>query len=156
MYISLSLLGNGYVNILTRQRRIFTGIIFYAVRVISKESRRLVLPRTSCNITLSCTIMVERALQSGDPTIELQPEGCCSKSHFPLFSSLPSGIFRVTTLPTDHLLLLATTPCSVRHSHNYIIRKASSTKKDQKISLHVCFLNLPSCLFSLGVSTRIF
>jgi hypothetical protein len=26
------------------------GVVFYAVRVVSKESNRLVLPRTSCNI----------------------------------------------------------------------------------------------------------
>jgi hypothetical protein len=30
-----------------RQQRI-VGVVFYSVRVVSKESRRLVLPRTSC------------------------------------------------------------------------------------------------------------
>jgi hypothetical protein len=43
----LSLLGNGSVNTFPRQRRIVGGMVFYAVHVISKESRRLVIPRTS-------------------------------------------------------------------------------------------------------------
>jgi hypothetical protein len=43
-----SLLGNGSVNMFPRQQGITGGVIFYAVRVVSKESRRLVLPRTSC------------------------------------------------------------------------------------------------------------
>jgi hypothetical protein len=42
------LLGNGSINMFPRQRGIFEGIIFYAVHVTSEESRRLVLPRTSC------------------------------------------------------------------------------------------------------------
>jgi hypothetical protein len=44
----LSLLGDGSVKTFPRQQRIVGGVIFYAVRVISKESRRLVLPRCSC------------------------------------------------------------------------------------------------------------
>jgi hypothetical protein len=44
--VSLSLLGNGSVSTIPRQRRIVGGVCFYAVRVVSKESRRLVLPRT--------------------------------------------------------------------------------------------------------------
>jgi hypothetical protein len=46
--IPLSLPGNGSVITFPRQRRIVRGD-FYAVRVVSKESRRLVLRRTSCS-----------------------------------------------------------------------------------------------------------
>jgi hypothetical protein len=38
--IPLSLLGNGSVNTFPRQRRIVEGVVFYAVRVVSKERRR--------------------------------------------------------------------------------------------------------------------
>jgi hypothetical protein len=44
--IPLSLLGNGLVNTIPRQRRIVGGVSFYAVRFVSKESRRLILART--------------------------------------------------------------------------------------------------------------
>jgi hypothetical protein len=47
MCISLSLLRNSSVKTSPRQRRIVGGVVFYAIRVVSKESRRLVLPRTS-------------------------------------------------------------------------------------------------------------
>jgi hypothetical protein len=46
--IPLSLLGNNSVKTFPRQWRIVGGIVFYVVGVISEESRRLVLPRTSC------------------------------------------------------------------------------------------------------------
>jgi hypothetical protein len=39
---------NGSVNTFPRQRRIVGGVVFCAVRLVSKESRRLVLSRTSC------------------------------------------------------------------------------------------------------------
>jgi hypothetical protein len=42
----LSLLGNGSVKVPLSM--LDNGYVFYAVRVVSKESRRLVLPRTSC------------------------------------------------------------------------------------------------------------
>jgi hypothetical protein len=46
--ISLSVLqGNGLVNTFSRQRRIAEGIVFYAVHVVSKESRQSGLPKTS-------------------------------------------------------------------------------------------------------------
>jgi hypothetical protein len=48
VYIPLSLSGNSSVKTFPRQRRIVVGVVFYAVRVVSKESSRLVLPRTSC------------------------------------------------------------------------------------------------------------
>jgi hypothetical protein len=48
--IPLTLLGNGSVNTFSRQRGI-VGDVFYAVRVVSKESRRLVLPKTSVRIS---------------------------------------------------------------------------------------------------------
>jgi hypothetical protein len=44
----LLMLGNGSVNTFPRQRRINGGVVFYAVGVVSKESRRLVPIRTSC------------------------------------------------------------------------------------------------------------
>jgi hypothetical protein len=40
--------GNGSVNMFPQQWRIFGSVVFYAVHVISKESRQLALPRTSC------------------------------------------------------------------------------------------------------------
>jgi hypothetical protein len=46
--IPLSLLSNGSVNTFPQQRKIVGGVVFYAARVLSKESRRLVLTRTSC------------------------------------------------------------------------------------------------------------
>jgi hypothetical protein len=46
--IPLSLLCNNSVKTFPRQRRIVGGVVFYAVRVVSKESRQLVLHRTSC------------------------------------------------------------------------------------------------------------
>jgi hypothetical protein len=48
LYIPLSLLGNNSVNTSPRQRRIVGDVVFYAVSVVSKENRRLVLTRTSC------------------------------------------------------------------------------------------------------------
>jgi hypothetical protein len=47
--IPLSLQGSGSVNTFPWQWRIVGGVIFYAVRVVSKESRRLILPKTSCS-----------------------------------------------------------------------------------------------------------
>jgi hypothetical protein len=47
--IPLSLLGNNSAKTIPRQRRIVGGVVFYAVRVVWKESRRLVLPKTSCS-----------------------------------------------------------------------------------------------------------
>jgi hypothetical protein len=44
----LSLLGNNSVKTFPQQRRIIGCVVFYAVRVVSKEGRLLVLPRTSC------------------------------------------------------------------------------------------------------------
>jgi hypothetical protein len=43
--IPLSLQGNGSVNTFPRQWRIVGGVVFHAVRDVSKEIRRLVLPR---------------------------------------------------------------------------------------------------------------
>jgi hypothetical protein len=48
--ISLSLQDNGSVKIFPRQQRIVGVIIFCAVRVVSKERRRLVLPVTFCSL----------------------------------------------------------------------------------------------------------
>jgi hypothetical protein len=46
--VPLSLLGNGSVKV--PLSLLGNGYVFYAVRVVSKESRQLVLPRTSCYI----------------------------------------------------------------------------------------------------------
>jgi hypothetical protein len=43
------LLGNIWEKMFPRQRRIVGGVVFYAVRVVSNQSRLLILPRTSCN-----------------------------------------------------------------------------------------------------------
>jgi hypothetical protein len=50
MCIPPSLLGNGSVYTFPHQRinKKIRGVAFHAVRVVSKESRLLVLPRTSC------------------------------------------------------------------------------------------------------------
>jgi hypothetical protein len=45
--IHLPLLDNNSVKTFPPHRRAVGGVVFYAVRVLSKESRRLVLPRTS-------------------------------------------------------------------------------------------------------------
>jgi hypothetical protein len=47
LYIPLSFQGSGSVNTFPRQPRIVGRVDFYAVRVVSMESRRLVFPRTS-------------------------------------------------------------------------------------------------------------
>jgi hypothetical protein len=52
MCILLSLLGKNSVNTFPRQKRIFGGISLYSVGVISKKTRRLVLPGT-CLVTLA-------------------------------------------------------------------------------------------------------
>jgi hypothetical protein len=44
----VSLPGNGLVNTFPRERGIVGGVIFYAILIVSKESMRLVLPRSSC------------------------------------------------------------------------------------------------------------
>jgi hypothetical protein len=61
MWISLSLLGNNSVETYQRQRRIVGGVVFYTVRVVSKESRRLVLSRISCNV---CNFRITRSIKS--------------------------------------------------------------------------------------------
>jgi hypothetical protein len=51
LYSFLSVLCAPYrckVNTFPRQRKIAGGVVFYSFRVISKENRRLNLPRTSC------------------------------------------------------------------------------------------------------------
>jgi hypothetical protein len=54
-------LGKSAVKTFLRQRRIFGGIVFYALRVVSKESRRLVLPRTYC-LKLSLTFSITNTI----------------------------------------------------------------------------------------------
>jgi hypothetical protein len=46
--IFLSLIGKKSVKTFTLQRRIVEDIVFSTIRVVSKERRRLVLPRNSC------------------------------------------------------------------------------------------------------------
>jgi hypothetical protein len=45
-----SFLGNNSAKTFSRERRIIRGVVFNAVRVISKESRQSVVPRTFCYI----------------------------------------------------------------------------------------------------------
>jgi hypothetical protein len=46
----ITLLGNSSVKTLPLQRRIVGGVVFHVARVVSKESKRLLLPRTSCSV----------------------------------------------------------------------------------------------------------
>jgi hypothetical protein len=46
------LLGNNEVKMFPLQRRIVGGVFFYAIHTLSKETGRLVLPRTSRNVIL--------------------------------------------------------------------------------------------------------
>jgi hypothetical protein len=48
LYIPLSLLGNVSANTFPLQQRTDGGVLLYMVHVLSEESRRLILPRTSC------------------------------------------------------------------------------------------------------------
>jgi hypothetical protein len=50
----ISFLGKNSVKIFTRLRIIVGGVVFYVVRVISKESMRLVLPRA--RVIFICTL----------------------------------------------------------------------------------------------------
>jgi hypothetical protein len=50
---SYPLLGTNSVKVFPRKRRISGGVVFYAFRVVSKESTRLFRPRTSCLTTIS-------------------------------------------------------------------------------------------------------
>jgi hypothetical protein len=48
--IPQALLGYSSVKTFSPQRKIIEGVVFRAIHVVSKERRRLVLPRTSCFI----------------------------------------------------------------------------------------------------------
>jgi hypothetical protein len=50
--MTLSLLWNGFMNTFPRQRRISGGVVFYTVRVVSKEIRRLVIPELLIKYTI--------------------------------------------------------------------------------------------------------
>jgi hypothetical protein len=70
----LSLLGNNSVKTFPRQRRIVGGVVFYVVLVVSKKSRRLVLPRISCYITFppklnSVALVRERTISTERPPL---------------------------------------------------------------------------------------
>jgi hypothetical protein len=54
--ISLMLLGNNSIKSFPQQRIIVGGIIFCTVCVVSKKSRRLILPRTSCFFHLQLSL----------------------------------------------------------------------------------------------------
>jgi hypothetical protein len=62
LYIFLSLLGNGSVNMFPHQRKIVGSVVLYVVCVVSKESRRLVLHRNSCNFLLNEVYMITSAI----------------------------------------------------------------------------------------------
>jgi hypothetical protein len=51
LYISLSLLGNDWVNALPLQWRIVGGVVLYAVHGVSKENGRSVFNRIACTFT---------------------------------------------------------------------------------------------------------
>jgi hypothetical protein len=56
--IPSSLLGNVLVNTIPRKRKIVGGVVFYIFHTVSKKSRRLVLPTTSCLIALFAPLRV--------------------------------------------------------------------------------------------------
>jgi hypothetical protein len=56
--IPISLLGNSSVKTFPLLRRIFGGVGFYVTRVVLKESRLSVLPRTSCYV-IGCVYKYE-------------------------------------------------------------------------------------------------
>jgi hypothetical protein len=65
--VPLSLLGNGF----QRRRKIFGSVVFCAVHVVSKEKRRLVLPRTS---PLMCTLLCGFVIIKSE---QPQSKSCC-------------------------------------------------------------------------------
>jgi hypothetical protein len=65
VYVSpISLLGNNSVRTFLLQRIIVGGMVFYVVRVVSKESRRLVTLRTSCSFISSQHVSAQGSLRS--------------------------------------------------------------------------------------------
>jgi hypothetical protein len=58
--IPLSLLGNYYLKMFLRQRRIGGGVVFCAFGVVSKESKGLVLPTivVACLTTPSTSLII--------------------------------------------------------------------------------------------------
>jgi hypothetical protein len=56
--------GDGSVNTFPRQRIIVGGVVFYVVRVVSRESRRLVLPRTFSfrRLSVMLDLCIDRSL----------------------------------------------------------------------------------------------
>jgi hypothetical protein len=55
--ILLFLLGNVSVNTFPQQRKAFGDVVFYAVRVVSKKNKSLVLPRTYCFLVVNLTTL---------------------------------------------------------------------------------------------------
>jgi hypothetical protein len=74
--VPLSLLGNGSVKTFPRQRRLVAGVVFYAVRVVSKENKLLVLPRSFCFYFH----MVSQAISSSQNFLFSLSYGTLSKS----------------------------------------------------------------------------
>jgi hypothetical protein len=95
--IPLLLLGNNSVKTFTRQRRIVGGVVFYAVRVVPKESRRLVFPRTYC----SCKYVVWCHWRPAFWTVHLT--AVSERRHLcRIFAKLTAGV--CTTSMTEHPL----------------------------------------------------
>jgi hypothetical protein len=63
LYIPLSLLGNNSVKSFPRKWIIVGGVVFYAVRVVSEERRRLVVLKTSCYIPLLTDDIFENVIK---------------------------------------------------------------------------------------------
>jgi hypothetical protein len=93
--ISLSLLGNNSVKTFPRQRKIVGGDVFYAVRVISKESRWLVLPRTCLNL-IFLKDQARRGDASPPPPPVLVPKN--PKAHGPQLIPILSQLISVHAL----------------------------------------------------------
>jgi hypothetical protein len=81
--------GNEYTR---GNRRIVGRVVFYAIRVVSKESRRFVLPRTSC-IPQRSIFMLSSHVSLGLPT-SFSPSGFPTKTLYPfLFSPMRAIAF---------------------------------------------------------------
>jgi hypothetical protein len=73
--IPLSLTSNTEVKAFPRQGRNFGGVNFYAVLALPKESRRLVLPRTSCHFCMVSALTLYTENKSTKQV--LIPKGQC-------------------------------------------------------------------------------
>jgi hypothetical protein len=140
--IPLWFLGNNSVKTFPRQRRIFAGVVFCAVHVVSKDSRRLVLPRTSC-LYLTPSFLI--ASQMGN----IFCISCWSRKLITLFTIF-SHFNPVHTTScfsnTDFDVILRSTS---RPTKLFLVLKFSSPNFRMHFSFPPCVLRVPPTLSSL-------